>query len=359
MEKKIKKLVLPCCIAFCIVYVFVAVYPLSKEIQFEPVWTVDATRVTKFDEDTDMDKLYENAIPFKMGQTAGYFTNDGQILNLVPFPYKATVAPANYAIFGMNAKNTPLYNPKGEKIGEIANSGFPFFDGNRRFLFLPGGSSFASLGETGEINWDYEYFAPITAFSSSLDGTVAGFADGVIVSFTPDGQVDQRFTPGGSEFPVILGVGISDSGNYIASVSGQNEQRFIIAKKIDGHTSVIFHKFLETPVNGQVLVKFSKNENFVYFGCKEKLGVVDCKSLRSAEIPVSGSIISIKESDSDGTVFVLSKKDGTYSVSVIEPFAVFAGTFSFNAESAFIGVKGNSLFVGRDSKISRIDIHHR
>ena len=49
----------------------------------------------------------------------------------------------------------------------------------------------------------------------------------------------------------------------------------------------------------------------------------------------------------------------TYTVSAIESFDAFSGSFSFDADSACIAVKDNSLFIGRDGKISRIDIIHR
>ena len=45
--------------------------------------------------------------------------------------------------------------------------------------------------------------------------------------------------------------------------------------------------------------------------------------------------------------------------STIESFDALSGAFSFEAQSACIAVKGNSLFVGRDGKISKLDIIHR
>ena len=61
----------------------------------------------------------------------------------------------------------------------------------------------------------------------------------------------------------------------------------------------------------------------------------------------------------DGSVFVLSKDEGLYTVSVIEKFDKYAGNFNFKADNAFITVRNDSLFVGKDSSISRIDIVHK
>ena len=58
--------------------------------------------------------------------------------------------------------------------------------------------------EDGSQLWKYESYAPVTAFSSSTGGTVAGFADGTLVSFDNSGNQTQRFSPGGSTYEVIL-----------------------------------------------------------------------------------------------------------------------------------------------------------
>ena len=79
----------------------------------------------------------------------------------------------------------------------------------------------------------------------------------------------------------------------------------------------------------------------------------------NTEIPLEGRILSILESEDGKEIFVLSKEKNTYTVSVIESFDALSGSFSFQAESACISVKDSSLFIGRDGKISRIDIIHR
>ena len=140
---------------------------------------------------------------------------------------------------------------------------------------------------------------------------------------------------------------------------GHDKQRFVIAKKESGHSKIIFHQYLEEETNRQLLIKFSKDESKCFFEFKDHLGIVDCKTKKISKIPVKGHILSIQETEDENTVFVLSKKDNTYSVHIIEKFDRYTGCFSFKADNAFITVKNNSLFVGRDSSISRIDISHK
>ena len=359
MKKTVNKYIIILAIILSFLYMIFAFHPLHSEVHFIPVWAVDSSRVSFASGETIPDELFEEAIPFKLGQTLGYFTDDGKILRSETFSYKASITPSQYVMYGTDSDEMPFYAPKGELLGKIKEYGFPYFSGNRKFLFLPGGSSFASLNDDGSINWRYEGYAPITAFSASENGVVAGLADGNILSFDSDGKIDQQFKPVGSAYNVILGAAVSNDESLIAAVSGQDEQRFILAKKLNGYMEVVFHKYLGSDSNKQVLVKFSKNEKYVFFVYEGGIGIVDTATHRFSQIPIKGRIISVKESEESGIVFALSKEGKNYTVSSIELFDVFRGSFSFKADAAFIEVKGDSLYVGRDSKISKMTVKHK
>ena len=357
MTKK-KNLLIPLCIFIPVLYIILAARPLATELQFLPQWTIDAATPT-YDKNDIPEGAFENAIPFKLAQTLGYFTPDGNILTTVTFPYKAALSPSHYALYGTNDKKIQVFNADGSKAGIIQHTGFPFFMEDKQYLFLPGGSSFSQLGKDGSVEWTYEGYAPLTAFSSSLSGCVAGFADGTITSFDNDGNIDQTFTPSGSTWPVILGAAISNSGDLIACICGQGEQRFIVAKKSAGHTTIIHHEYFEHDVTRQLLVKFSKDGKTVYYDSGDGLGVVDCTTGKSKKIKTAGTVLSIQESADSKAVFVLSRDGDTCAIQIIEPFATYAGVFRFTAQSAFIAVHGADLFVGHDNTISKLNVVHR
>ncbi|MBR1535652.1 MAG: hypothetical protein IJ630_01785 [Treponema sp.] len=362
MSKKVK-IILPIFAFLAIFYVIIASRPLSPEIQFVPVWTVDLEAYTKTENLEGQPEDFENAVSFKMGQTLGYFTPEGKILSYITFPYKATISDLSYTLYGTSSSEMQILSPANEEIGKISVTGFPYFTADRKFIFLAGGSSFSKLSEKGEVEWTHEGFSPITAFSSSKTGTVAGFANGTVLGFDNDGNITHNYNPGGSNYEVILGAAISESSKFIATLSGQDGQRFVISKKNNTdygeHTSIVFYKSMEKEVNRQVLIKFSRDEKKVFYNNATGIGIVNTKTFKNTEIPIKGKILSILESEDENEIFVLSKNGSTYTVSTIESFDAFQGSFSFDAESACIAVKGNSLFVGRDGKISRIDIVHR
>ena len=85
--------------------------------------------------------------------------------------------------------------------------------------------------------------------------------------------------------------------------------------------------------------------------------VFDRKKAKAQKIiPIEGSILQIEESETEDFVYVLSRKDETCTVTILEGTNTIAASFSFAAHNAFIQTKGSALFVGKDSKISRIDV---
>ncbi|MBQ8680906.1 MAG: hypothetical protein IJ530_14315 [Treponema sp.] len=362
MNKKVK-IIMPIFIFLAILYIIIAFRPLSSEIQFLPVWTIDLESYTKGEAETPKAEDFNNAVSFKLGQTLGYFTPEGKILNYLTFPYKATVSHDSYSLYGTASTEMQITSPSGNQIGKISVTGFPYFTEDRKFIFLPGGSSFSKLNEDGSVEWTYEGFSPITAFSSSSTGIVAGFANGKVLGFDNKGNITHNYEPGGSNHEVILGAAISESSEYIATLSGQGGQRFVISKRTDAshgaHTLIAFYKSMDTELTRQVLIKFSKDEKKVFYNSAKGIGIVDCRNYKNTEIPIKGRILSILESGSENEIFILSKEGRTYTVSTIESFDAFQGAFSFEADSACIAVRDNSLFIGRDGKLSRIDIIHR
>ena len=72
---------------FCISYIVLAIKPLGTEHQFSPEWKIDVTNpsTVKPEEDSKL-------LPFKLGQTLGYFTPDGKVITFVSFPMKASIS---------------------------------------------------------------------------------------------------------------------------------------------------------------------------------------------------------------------------------------------------------------------------
>ena len=334
---------------FTVLYIILAVRPLGTELFLIPVWTTDITHV----QETDAN---EELFPFKLNKTLGYFTESGKIATSIAYDYKGTVSSNYYTTYNANAERTPFFTAQGEDAGTIIDAGFPFFEDNRIYLFLPGGVGVEKCNADGSRNWIYEGSSPITAFASSSAGAILGFADGNLVSLTHEGVVDQSFAPGGSDYPVILGADMSDDGKFMACVSGQDRPRFVLAEKQDGHSRIIYHEYLAKNQTHQVLVHFDDKGDTVFFNYNGGVGIVSTKTQEHLHVSVPGTVMSMHETSVDDLTFILSRDGENYTISVVEPFASLLGSFTFKAQHAFMAVYNDKLYIGKDSRISQVTV---
>lgn len=360
---------------FCLSYIILSAKPLGGEWQLVPQWRIDINSITI--EGTDSERSCD-AVPFKMHQNMGYFTTDGRMLNLVSFPFKASISKSRYVQYAADARDVSFYNKDGTVAGTLEGSGFPLFEDERIFLFAPGGGSFAQLDSEGKQMWHYGGTVPITAFDSSDAACVAGFADGTVKEFSKEGHILQEFSPGGSNINVVLGAGVSHDGDMLATVSGQDRQRFVLAKKNGVQTKIVFHTYIEGDVH-QRLVQFTEDDSVVYYDTATSLGAVDTSTYKARDIPTEGQAVSLKEC---GVLrFVLTKGNASkgtngatentadtsgkaedlreYTVYMIEKFDTVVGTFKFTARNAFIRTDKDSLYVGTDNAISRMKVEKK
>jgi len=348
--KKIFPLIATISVIFIVLYIILASKPLSKEYTFTPEWIINVN-------DPEITQLTEEKklLNFKVNQSIGYFTEDGEITLYKSFPSKAAISNDYYALYNTEAKNIPFYGTDGNQKGIIKGSGYPFFNNDRLYLFLPGGSSFSTCDSNGNIKWTYESTIPITAFSSNQNYTVSGYADGSIKVFdNNDGNMEMNFAPGGSDYSILYGLDISPDGQYVASISGLEKQRFVLAHKEDNQPKIIFHHFLDSDLTRRTFVKFSSDGQRVFYNYQDNLGIYDLSQNKSFIIPIDKKILAIEEMDD--LYFLLGKSDSEYTVYIIEKTNILTGSFSFEAESAFIRANNHNLFVGKDATISKIVI---
>ena len=338
------------CILFTIVYILFAAIPDDPKLKIKPVWT------TSLNSRAEPSAASENAIPFKLGQILGYIEPEGTISLRETFPYMASISSKNWCIYGADAENTAFYTPDGTKAGTIKEAGFPYITENGIFLFQPGGMSFDRIDGGGNSLWRYEETSPITAFNTSKNGIIAGFASGKLVKFGMDGKIESVIFPGGSDIQVILGAAVSNSGIYSACISGIDNQRFVLYRTTANQTKTIFHEYLGKGLREQVFVQFSKDEKHVFFYEKGGLVIVNTEKLESHHTKLDGKLITVAEEENSNCFYVLSKNGTTYIVSIYEYPASKIGSFSFKADKASIYLKDNCFYVGRNDEITKLEI---
>ncbi|HNY16457.1 MAG TPA: hypothetical protein PK542_02435 [Treponemataceae bacterium] len=351
-------------VIFLAIYMFVAAIPIGPDVSFTPVWTRDISTAPA------LPVLGENAKnaatpeslkkpgleAFVLGDRLGYFLPDGTIVGSTRTDERISASSSAWAIYPGDARNTSVHNPDGSLRMTVPGSGYVHVDGDRTYLFIPGGCAVSQFGPDGKPLWTREHTAPITAFHSSPAGTVIGYADGLIACVRSDGTEAFSFYPGGSNYEIILGAAISEDGSLIACVSGIERQRFILISVKDGQYKIVYHAWLEGNVREQAFVDFEKNSAFAFFQTAKGLGILDVKKRSVAFVPIAGRIHAVGECPGDSLFVALSESEGSYTLSAIErPNHLIAKT-TFRAKDAFLIQREKAVFLGLDQTISRIDI---
>lgn len=347
-------------LAIVIIYTFVAFRLTKSEIQFLSKWTFS------LDEQAVASQDSSNLVSFRLGDTLGYFSTAGNFAYKYQIPLlkngklaNSTISSNFWTIYDAESSNFTICNPDGSKVVKISAQGNPFIQEDKLFLFTLGGSSFINYDLSGKELWRSEGYVPIISFSSSDAGTVVGYADGEVRCLTNSGDLAFSMYPGGSEFPIILGTDISDSGEYVACVSGIESQRFVLIRRTGNQQKIVFHEYLEGNVKENVNVYFTQDSNFVYYNFENSLGIVDCKKLVSKHLNVKGKVLKISEIPSENIAFVLSKEGEVCTITIIEGMSNILGTYEYQAKNTFISAKDNYLFIGADDKISCIQVVKR
>lgn len=332
-----------------IIYIILAVKPLNKEYSFTPVWKISTANPVINNSETKQKSA------FHLGQTLGYFDEDGNISLYKTFPSKVSISDSYFAVYDSEAKNTEFYNTDGTKAGVIEASGFPYFKDNLIYVFLPGGCSFSKCSDTGKIIWTFEGTFPITAFAAKENYTAVGLSNGTIkVLNNENGATEIDFAPGGSDYPVILGLDISEDGQYIASISGHNHQRFVLSHREENQQKIVYHKFFDHDSPYRTIIHFSKDGKRVFYNFYRGLGIYDLETKAEQTLSIKDKLISIEETDD--LTLLLGKEKNTYTVSVIDNTNTLEGAFSFTADSAFLHAADNNIYLGKDNSISKIQV---
>lgn len=348
-------------IIFVLIYFVTAIKPLNKEFFLQTEHSIYLNNEEQIaDRDVSTFNTSETkAYPFRLKEYAGYFTESGEIIFAQKIPFKATLSEYFWAFYGNNEESIEIKNIDGSIASIIRSAGFPFLQDDRIYLLPPGGNSISEYTLSGARTWNYESYAPVTAFNSSSKGAVIGFADGALVCLTPDGKERFAFYPGGSANEIILGADISETEDLTACISGINKQRFVLTTFDSSKHKVVFHEYLNADMHTRALVQFSKDSSHVFYSYNGGLGIVDCKKLKSIHIPLKGTVVQIEELADRNLTLVLAREGSNFSIYLLENSSKLVGSFAFGAQSAFITATPSGFFVGHDSTISKLNIERK
>lgn len=353
-----------------LLYMFTAAAPLGDDPYLYPMWIRDITpdaaqaELEGIEEERAGENpqaaaaLFAGKVPlaFLTDARFGYFTEEGELLRTAPITRRMSVSAAAWTEYGSNATRTPIYKPDGTLITVIEEPGFVYIDEDRFYLFEPGGSAVKQYGADGTVLWRYLHTAPITAFHSAESGAVIGFSDGKLVCLDSSGTIVFETYPGGSDYQVILGAGISKDGHYVVCVCGINQQRVLLIRVDGTKYKIVHHRYLAGNLRRQVFVGFDENGDSALFECTEGIGFIDCRNLVSGIIQEQGTVLANGKHPYKNMITVISRQDQTATLSLIESPGYILGKTAFASKNIFLQQDQDKIFLATDKKLIRIDI---
>jgi hypothetical protein len=348
-----------------IMYVFAAGQPVPKETILIPRWlgsletnySVHLTPPAGGMPDSGQEQL----IPFQLGNRFGYVDSRGQFRINQPKKGYVSQSELRWAEYDPIAEKIEIRSPGNETLGVIEDGqGYPLFLDGRTYLLGGQQNSLSLFDDEGKKLWTYDFPAPLTSIDAAAGLILTGSLDGTIELLNTEGRRVFFFVPGGSRLSVILGCRISRDGNMLALVSGIDDQRFLLLEKSGESYLIVYHEFLEDGFRQAVHMAFVDNDSRIVFEQEGGLGIYEIRTRRSVRLPLSGNVIALDETGSDGLLFAVTSLGGPRkNLALIRLPGTLILQAPFKSETAFLGRRGSRLYVGGDMTFASFELDMR
>jgi hypothetical protein len=295
-------------------------------------------------------------LAFRLGDRFGYFTDDGRILFVESASYGVTQAPDAYATYDRLSEGFTIRSPSGTELARVSAPGYPFFAAGRRFIIGPDQATVSELSGNGSIAWTYQFPAVVTAFDASPSLALFGLMDGTMVGFDRSGAVVLDFAPGGSRIAGVYGVAVSPDGLLAAAITGADKQRLVVLEKRSTAYRVTYHRYLASDYRRPVSMAFTEDGRKLAYESTAGIGIYD-RAARDEYVIAVPAQPRLGQVARGGELMVFLSSSGGKKrfICTASPDRRVAD-LSLDAERAFVIAKGDSVFLGLDDKIVRMDL---
>jgi hypothetical protein len=352
-----KRLVAILSVTAGIVYFLICAHPLPKELVLAPAWARPLSSAPLAP--SAAASQVGQAVPFLFGGKYGYFSPDGKLIFAAAPAYGVALAPDSYAVYDRLSEGFAIKSPSGAEIAKVKALGYPFFAAGRRFVVGPDQAEVSELEADGRAAWSRRFGSVITAFAASPSLAVFGLMDGTIVGIDRSGAEVLSFAPGGSRISGVYGVAVSPDGQLVAAVSGLDKQRLVVMEKRVSAYRVAYHRWLDSDYRRPVTMAFTADGKRLVYEVPAGVGVYEREAKgrgRETVLPITASR-GLGLSARDGELLVLLSGQGSRKRLVC---AALPGRLAIDAplsaKDAFIDASGDSIFIGADDLIARLDL---
>ncbi len=335
---------------------------LDREFILRPVW------YNEFSDGKSLEKIVDseldNFFPVKVANFFGYIDRKGKIAFWGKKDFYTTICKNYFINYGKVSENFFIRDKVGKLESGFGAYGYPFFGRNsdRLFIVKTDLTGLSEIDFTGDVKWEKQYSSIITSMDDWNGYELVGLLDGELQLLDGNGNEIFVFKDKDTTIPVINGVAISHSGEYLASISGLEPQKLFVFKRgygDDGEDvySLYMQRNLSSDFRREVFIKFSNDNRFLFFEGNEGLNVLDLA--RRDFVVLSGGRCNIVEYSGDTHYFVSVHHPGNNEgdiLSLVSPLDMIRAREYLNKNVSFLKLIENHLFIGFGDTLLRIDI---
>jgi hypothetical protein len=254
---------------------------------------------------------FEQLVPFTLGSRFGYIDPSGKVAINKIKTGDIYLSKNRWTEYGAEPSEIDINNVFTDEVINIKDPrGYPILLDNRIFILGSEQNSISEIDNDGNVNWTYDFSAPLTCIDAAAGFIVTGSIDGVVEVLDSYGSRIFIFEPGGSRYAVILGCAISRNGSRIGIVSGVDQQRFLILERFGSSEDykVVYHEFLGEGFRRPVRVSFIDQDRRLIFERQDGIGCYNTKSRQAIKIPLAGEIAAIDDSGDQGFFFLINSR---------------------------------------------------
>lgn len=341
-----------------LVYFLVCAFPLEREFLLAPSWTRTLGPASPADPKRSGPEPAA-PLPFRLGERFGYFSPEGAVLLAAAAPYGVALASDAYAPYERLSEGFSIRSPGGTEIARVQLPGYPFFAAGRRFVIAPDQATVSELSRSGAPAWTYRFPSIVTAFDASPAIAVFGLVDGSVVGLDRAGAATLDFAPGGSRIAGVYGVAASPDGLLVAAVTGLDKQRLVVMERRSAAYRVAYHRYLGSDYRRPVSMAFTADGGRLAYESPSGVGVYDKATRSETTIAVQAPSrlgLTIRQ----GRFMVLLSGEGESRRLVCSAYPDRRIVdIALKAKLSFVEARGDSLFLGLDDDILRLDLRER
>lgn len=336
-------------VLFVLLYLVLFPRPLPAEFTVVPAQALPLAELKA-------DRLNPGGSFFVLGNWQGYWNAQGQLERVAARQPQAAVWGDKLAWYDAAKAQTVVETPRGVAF-TVSGEQFPVWAGGRLFTVDENRMGLKAYSAQGNLQWAKHFSSLVTAFDTSATLTVVGTLDGKVQIFSANGTPSGGFQPGGSRLPVIYNVAVAPHDSAILVLAGVDPKRFLVLERGGSEFRPVFHKPLKENRPWPTPLGFLAGGSLAYYQTETGLAFLDPKSPEHEVVaPVQGSPVLLETLAGTNLIAFIQRDGSRSSLRVSSPDGASLLTLPFTAQNLLLTRQGESLFLGVDQTLLRLEV---